>query len=384
MHATMAVLLLAMLPGCWDLKEIVNRNYIASIGFDFVDNEYKVYVQLLDFSSIAKQASGKPVAPAQTWIGMAEGKTVIHALNNLYRSSQQQTDWDHVNSILLTERAMEQGIDQLLDGLFRFRSVRYTCWVFSTKMDIPELLGVNSFFNQSAIRTLLHSPHDLYAQRSYIRPIRYVDLVKSAKEPGQTARIPSLHMSEDTWLMNDKPDPKMSIDGLYAVRIGEKPVWFSEKQAAGVRWFEQKFDESPMILMKGTTTIGTVKLVRHTSRIQVDVENEEPVFHFLMRIRANLVELKEQLSEEELSKLTESLITKEIEATMTRAVERNTDLFQLEHQLFRQNNKLWKRLTDNGTKPLAISREQLRPHVQVQMQFEGRFWHLIQKQDNKG
>ena len=46
-----------LLSGCWDNKEVQDINYITALGIDYKDNKYIIYVQMLDFATIAKQES---------------------------------------------------------------------------------------------------------------------------------------------------------------------------------------------------------------------------------------------------------------------------------------------------------------------------------------
>ena len=59
-----------LLSGCWDNKEVQDINYITALGIDYKDNKYIIYVQMLDFATIAKQESSKPTEKRQ--FGSAE------------------------------------------------------------------------------------------------------------------------------------------------------------------------------------------------------------------------------------------------------------------------------------------------------------------------
>ena len=49
-----ALFLLLTLTGCWSRYEVQNMNYATAVGIDYVDGQYTLYVQLLDFSTVAK------------------------------------------------------------------------------------------------------------------------------------------------------------------------------------------------------------------------------------------------------------------------------------------------------------------------------------------
>lgn len=63
------------ITGCWSATEVQNASYAKAIGIDYKDNKFIIYVQLLDFSNIAKsEAGGKANEKAIVWVGKGKGK----------------------------------------------------------------------------------------------------------------------------------------------------------------------------------------------------------------------------------------------------------------------------------------------------------------------
>ena len=79
--------------GCWDNKEVQDINYITALGIDYKDNKYIIYVQMLDFATIAE--AKKPNRKAPIWVGRGTGTTLTEALIDLYTSSQRRVSWGH-------------------------------------------------------------------------------------------------------------------------------------------------------------------------------------------------------------------------------------------------------------------------------------------------
>ena len=98
--AAIALLLVPLMTtGCWDIKHVQDINYVAAIGVEYAEGKYDVYVQMLDFSSVAKMETGKPTAPVPVWIGKGSGDSPIHALDDLYQSSQLRIFYGQVNAV---------------------------------------------------------------------------------------------------------------------------------------------------------------------------------------------------------------------------------------------------------------------------------------------
>lgn len=52
-------LLSMLLTGCWGSKEIEHMIYVNTLGVDYVDNKVVVYIQMVNFSGIAKKRPGR-------------------------------------------------------------------------------------------------------------------------------------------------------------------------------------------------------------------------------------------------------------------------------------------------------------------------------------
>nr|WP_231571358.1 hypothetical protein [Paenibacillus sp. VKM B-2647] len=67
------IALLVITTGCWNIKEIQNISYATAIGFDYRDGKYIVYLQLIDFSSVAKLEGQQKSREAPVWVGKGTG-----------------------------------------------------------------------------------------------------------------------------------------------------------------------------------------------------------------------------------------------------------------------------------------------------------------------
>lgn len=64
-----------MTSGCWSAFEIQQVDYAKAFGIDYKDGMYHLYVQTLDFASVAKsESSTKSADTPPVWVGHAEGK----------------------------------------------------------------------------------------------------------------------------------------------------------------------------------------------------------------------------------------------------------------------------------------------------------------------
>lgn len=166
-----AALLTVPLTGCWGAREIEHMIYANTIGVDYVENRVVVYIQMVNFSGIAKKESGQ-AQQQKTTVGKAEGASFVEAIFNLYASSPQRISWSNVKSIVFSEAALKHGmVDQVLDVWDRYYEFRYTVWTMATREPLEEVLNTKSVDELSVIYSQLNSPMRIYEQSSVIAPL---------------------------------------------------------------------------------------------------------------------------------------------------------------------------------------------------------------------
>jgi Ger(x)C family germination protein len=339
-----------MLSGCWDTKGIQDTNYVATIGCDFVDDKYVIVAQLLDFTFVAKQEGGKSSQNAIVWTGSAKGDTVIDAMNALYETSQQRMYWGQVSAFVFTERAIAHGIDEFKEGFIRFREIRYTQWVFGTKEPLDRVLSVLPFFSQSPLNSILQRPVENYQQRSFVRPLQLYEVIAKVREPGATLLLPSLAISEDAWKKNNTNDPKLYIDGVFAISHYKPPVWMNDKDLGGLRWFDPHTLRAKITVEHDGNPGATLSAYEPKADWRFEQQGLEDGIAYSVHIKASFIlfELLQPLGKEQLERAARQKIAEEIKHTFQFGLQKQLDLYQLNHRLYHGQFKLWKELTHAG------------------------------------
>jgi Ger(x)C family germination protein len=347
------LLLSVTLTGCWDIKAIQDTNYVTAIGFDYEDNQFVVYAQMVDFANVAKQEGGKAGQPSSVWSGHEKGGTIVEAMTKLYQTSQQRMFWGQVSSIVFTDKALGHGVAEYMEGLIRFREMRYTQWVYGTKEPIDRVFMMIPFFNQSPLGSILHQPEDNYRQRSYIRPLRLQKVIAMHREPGANVLLPSLGISKDVWKENGKDDPKLMVDGMFILNKNKPPAWVKDAELIGLRWLDRDTKRSNVMLSRnGVPAASIIVGGPKADVIPKTGPNGKPAFSIRVRAKYYITELLENIDESQIEKEAIETLTSEIERTFEYGKKRGLDLYQFDHILYRSKFPLWSKLTRNGEVPL--------------------------------
>ncbi len=328
-----------------DIKEIQNLNYATSIGVDFKDGKYHLFIQLIDLSSVASTEGQDN--PPQTFVSESTGTTFIDAFFEVYETGQEKFIWSHITSILLSEEVLTQGIENIFDGLTRYYEFRLTPWVFATKEPLKDVLTTIGFYDQSSLETILHNPERIHEQSSMIRPIKLHQFARETFEPGFTTYIPSITINNEHWKKGEKKEPKLALDGAFFLQNQHYKGFYTLEQLAGLRWVAPETIRAS-ILVPGDDDAEFLVVVDHVSTDIILQEQQGNIgYQFIVNGEGNVANVIQGIDNlKKMEEKTNNSIATQIQELFELGVENDTDFLNLEHILYREKNKSWKQVTN--------------------------------------
>ncbi|AGE22164.1 MULTISPECIES: Ger(x)C family spore germination protein [Geobacillus] len=342
-----------LLSGCWGVRNIDHLLYIHSIGIDYKDGKMVLYVQLINFSGLAKVEAGGTREQATVSVGKATGETFDLAAHNLYRSIQQMVSWGHVKSLVFTKRALRPDvIRNVIDLLNRYNEIRHTIWVYATDTSLEKLFQSTPLLLASSYYSFLSNPEELFRQSSFIRPIRLNRFIAHIDEPAMTTRLPYLSLAKKEWTEDKKNKPMLVLKGACFLHNYKLQGCARISEVKGIRWVEQDIRRTPLALKKKGKTAAT--LIIREPHAEWAMKREGGADRIQLRVRAvgTIIEQNEPLSWPQLVRLSKEAIEQEIRGTYQWGAARGIDTLNISDVLYRNNLSEWRRLSVNGTVPL--------------------------------
>lgn len=347
--------LMLLLSGCWSTKEVQSINFITTLGVDYRDKQFIAYAQVVDFANIAKQEGPNQVNEGTIWVGEGKGKTLMLAIYDLYRTSQQRTMWTHVKAIVLSENILNQKLEETLDVILHSGELRYTPWMYGTSEDLKTLLTASSLLNQSVQSIELFEPVSLYRQSSQYEPIRIHFFLDGFREPASTVLLPSVATNVEAWNQESNKKPRMTyFDGLYLISKKKNTGKVSGQEADGARYVSyRKMQQYPLDLDPELKS-SHVMLVRDAkSNISaVTKDNHTVTFNITVNAEATVLEDEQLASDVQLKKETERRMVEKIRYTFEQTKEKKMDIYSLEEHLYRRHLDLWKTVSKDKEHPI--------------------------------
>ncbi|PFH91341.1 Ger(x)C family spore germination protein [Bacillus sp. AFS088145] len=346
-----------LLTGCWDQKQLSQLTYVSALGVDYVNNEFVLYFQVLDFATIGKSEQGSSGTEGPNiWIGKGKGSTFAMAWNAIYNSTQQKTLFGQISSVVFSEAALgKKQVAESLDTMERFIDARITPWIYTTKEPIDKIFTVEPMLPNSPIMTLLHLPNGNYEQHSLISPMKVVEFAALINEPSASIIVPTIGIQDKLWKKDDENMPMTNVNGAFLFYKGKKPQWISKDDLIGLRWVDQNTEITPLSLNEKNGKLKALLPIKNPNfKIQTKISKAGvPKFNMNIQVKATADQLNSQFSNKVLKNEVKKQIKKEIYKSFSIGISKNVDIFHLEEELYRNNFKSWKSITKKNNFPLT-------------------------------
>ncbi|QPA32652.1 Ger(x)C family spore germination protein [Thermaerobacillus caldiproteolyticus] len=343
-----------LLTGCWGAQNIDHLVYVDSIGVDYKDDHFIVYVQLFSFTGLAKVETGGTQEKTSVVVGKATGETFNIATDKLYTSIQRRVSWGHAKSIVFTKRALKKAVLQdVLDVLNRYNEIRHTIWVYATDEPLKKLFETTPFLHTTPYYSLLSNPEEIFKQSSFIRPIRLNLFIADINEASKTARLPYLNITTRNWEENNKEKSMLNLKGICFVDHYELQKCIDRSKLLGIRWLEKKISRTPIYVKKGNKVVASINVLNPNSKISYQIKGNTPVFNIEVSGSGSVLELREKLTETQLIRLAQKAVEDEIRSLYKLGIKYDIDILNLSEVMYRKNSEDWKKFSENGKIPLT-------------------------------
>ncbi|MBD2865528.1 Ger(x)C family spore germination protein [Paenibacillus sp. IB182363] len=338
-----------LLTGCWNSKDIQKMAYVTALGFDYADGKIVSYVQVLNFSNVAKGETSQVGKSVPVWVGKGEGITVTESLTDIYSTSQIRIFWGHIKAIVCTESFMQNGqrIKEAYDMVNRYREIRYNVLLYGTKDNLRDIFIQKSLLNFSPIDTVMSTPSQIYTQRSFILPVYGFKLIAHFNEAGSPIMLPSITVAKGDWTEDQKKKSMLRINGAYFFRKLDMIGWLSENDLAGYRWAQQKLERSPINVPDNANPAVALVLTKPRFKVTT-VINGDVKYNIHVKMQAYLDEMTRDITEKEIEDQAAQVVKEEIMATYKKGLRIQADIFKLDEVLYRNHPKLWRERHERG------------------------------------
>lgn len=344
-----------LLTGCWDVTEPQKMYYVNGVGVDYKDNQYEIYLQLINFTNVAKSETPSPDAPPSE-IGHAKGKTMEEAIYKLYRSVDQEIFWGHMTYLLFSEEALKsEHANSVIDTFIRFRETRYQIYVHCTQDSIEDILLVTPILDKSLLNSKLTAPLNTNTLEAFTRPVNLRELIIGLNEPSHEIAVSLVSVNKRWVNETENPSTESAINGVCVLsKDGYKGV-ITNNLVGGTRWMtgHKNLGNVTFKLDNGEGGYMTVDIEKLDLEVIPIVKGNQVTFEVEIDFEAIVNGFTGKPTVESLTKDIEKKVKEEIKTTYEEGLNLGVDIYRLSEYLYRDNVNAWKKLEKDGKVPLT-------------------------------
>ncbi|MEC0128232.1 Ger(x)C family spore germination protein [Paenibacillus pabuli] len=388
-----AGLSLLLLSGCWNRIELNEIAITSATGYDRSGDDWVATYQFIVPSSITSNTGGGAGAsqPA-VHVFSTTGSTITEAANLSNLENPRTLYFAHNNTVIIGKKAMEHGIQQLMDRYFRGADSRETVWVLLTDQKAGDILRKAippEKVPGSSIAQILLKEKRI---SSIFPPITILDYASKMNSDAKAIGIPIINTAGIDNPENEKklesldiykelsPPLKIRLTELGVIKNDRLIGRMNREESRGLSWITNK--------VNGTVLSIPSSELRQKKDISIEVISSKtklkPIkvgYHYNMdvhvKVKANLSESGSRLdlSKNKIIKIVEHQaarqITKEINSSWEVMQQLGADLGGFADLIHKKNPNEWKELKAEWEK--EFKKMELNVHVNVIIKRPGLF-----------
>ncbi|EKN65710.1 germination protein, Ger(x)C family [Neobacillus bataviensis LMG 21833] len=356
------VLILPVLSGCWNQKELTDLAFVMAMGIDKgEDKKFEVSFQIVIPGNVSTGqnggAQGLPIA-----VYTSSGDTLTEATRKATKVISRRLYYAHTNLIAVSEEIAKDGLLDILDALDREPEFRTTTELVVTRK-IPAIVLVSALANLdklpvNKITKEIDSTEMMLGENMSVNIDDFLSgLVSKGKEPivnGFIVKGEPEMAGKSADLQHTKALAILGAGGLAVFKKGELTGWVENENARGVVWILDRVKGTSVhVDWNGKKDAITMAIIRSKTNVSVKFKNGKPVIHVAIEdegwiSEANTaVDLMNPKDIEKIDRQVEIEIKQQILASVKEAQKMKSDIFGFGERVHRKNPKYWNKVKRN-------------------------------------
>ncbi|CAN7237457.1 Ger(x)C family spore germination protein [Paenibacillus sp. LjRoot56] len=359
-RAVLIILLLMILTGCWNRKELDQISLATAIGIDKQGDHYNISVQLLNSDEITSSKGVGQRQPVVT-LQISSGSTIFESFRKLTTSSPRKILSSHLRILILGEELAGEGISKVLDILSRDHELRSDFNILlarnATANDILQVLTPLEKIPANKLYSSLISSEKNWGVTTNVDLHQLIyDLV----DPGKDPVLSSVHIKGDVTKAKSRenlnsvlPPATLEFKSLGVFHQDQFVGWLTDRESKGYNYALGNLQSTVVALPCQAGGKMSIELISTRSKIKARFVDQQPQAFVNVRVEANIGEVacRLNLNSTYTIQAIEEQLNEEIKQTILDAVAKaksyKSDIFGFGAAIHRANYKQWNLIKDN-------------------------------------
>ncbi len=334
------IFFLILLCGCAKHTEIEETAIVVGAAIDIKDEQIQLTVETVNTVD-AKEGSAKG------GVFTCEADSVSEASSKMATAAGKPLYWDHLKLIVISEEALEQRLDELLEWLLRSAHSRIDTPLAVSEQNAKDVLSLKSEGNNFISDAL-------------------IDLINAAFKNGYTVNKPAYLLYDD--LAGESKasllpyikvkEEKPVIDGCVAISENKIKTHLNDKQTQTALLLKGRLKSGEIVLKEASFNITDA-----SAKNNIEITNKKAVFSHTVTVTLSLEEIADtNNSKDKLVKEVQRYIEENAKELMRLSKTTDCDFLMLRDELKAKESDVYDYIEDYGTE--LILRVSVKSHGQ--------------------
>jgi germination protein, Ger(x)C family len=361
------LLLLATMTvtGCWNRIELNEVAITSATGVDWDGENWIVSYQVVIPAAISSVTGGAGGGGQKSPIIVysTKGKTIRDAIMHSYSESPRKLFFAHNRVVVIGEKALKRGVNELIDVYFRNSSTRETVSMLATPGTARRIL--EQFMQLQAISGAGMKEIILSEMKntSILPNIPVYQLAMEVTGDAKSAVVPEIFVSgtEDTSSLGSfsttSIPSKLKLGRLAVLKEDKMIGWMNRKESLGAAYLRDSVQQSYIVVPcedeTGKKGYDTIHILKSTTKVIPKLKGGQLTFTADVEVTGTLMEsncaqdLYKQDVIQSLEQGAEKQVSILIQEAWAKGQKLNTDIFGAAEKTHRKYPKQWKEWSKN-------------------------------------
>ncbi|MCT2343715.1 Ger(x)C family spore germination protein [Niallia taxi] len=355
-----SVLVVFLLGGCWDRKELSEIKLVSGMAIDKGDDgKYEVTVEALNAAELNSRTSG---GNAPSLVETIEGETLSEVSHQFSQYYAQYLVFSHMKLLVIGEDVAKSGMIDFIDYLERNRELRDDFKILIAKdSKASDVLKVTNLYRKSSSLKLSTQLENMFQDWGGDPDMRINDFINDVTLEGKEAVLNAVVVEGDKKvgatvenMNNVTPEAIVLVDSL---------GFFNKKKLAGFLplddtrvylWITDKFKNTTLTVQCGEDEYSAVRIIHSTTDVQTKMDGVRPEFNINVKAEGYIegTQCYKSLDKIETFKKYEDLVSKSAADKIQKTVakmqnEYGLDIFGFGEIMRRQHNNQFSKIKED-------------------------------------
>ncbi len=353
------ILLVLLLTGCWDYRELNDLAILGSLSIDIVDEEYIVGAQIMNpqkEGNSTNGSSGSTGAPIVVY--KFKGKTIQEAIRKMTTESPKKIYAGHISMLMVSEKAAKKGFKDIADFLIRDHETRKQFKVVIIRNEeVDKSLSILSQLEALPTQENLDSLKAASNYNGNVTTIGFDEFLSLGYSIGIEPVLPYADLKGDIEAGKKKentqqttPISSIIYKGIAVFKNDRLLGYLDEKDSIGFNFIHNNLKSSSIPFKCDEDNYAAVEIINYKTDLKVDIKDNKPIVKLNVTGEAHQSEINCDIDMESLSgrNFIKDLMNKEIIKLISSSIDTvknkfNSDIFGFEQYLYRHNYKYWEK-----------------------------------------